>query len=152
MGVKMPLKAKTYKGILKFSGDKNYKGCSATFNLKLVKTDMVLLKKNKSIKIGKYTVKLSSKQYKSLVKSFNKGKYKSIKIVTNYKYKVKVPYTKTVKHYKTTKAVKTLYAGSYLPMINRMEDNGWTLVSEYTYTKPSKQVWYRIKCIHLCSM
>ena len=144
MNVKLPLKAKTYKCSLKFSGDKNYKGCSATFKVKLVKTDMVILKKNKSIKIGKYTIKLSSNQYKSLVKAFNKGKYKSIKIVTNYKYKVKVPYTKTVKHYKTTKAVKTLYAGSYLPMINRMEDNGWTLVSEYTYTKANPQNRYGI--------
>ena len=144
MGVKMPLKAKTYKGILKFSGDKNYKGCSATFKVKLIKTGMVILKKNRSIKIGKYAIKLSSKQYKSLVKSFNKGKYKSIKIVTNYKYKVKVPYTKTVKHYKTTKAVKTWYAGSYLPMINKMEDNGWTLVSEYTYTKANPQNRYGI--------
>ncbi|WP_295611856.1 hypothetical protein [uncultured Methanobrevibacter sp.] len=142
--VKMPIKAKTYKGILKFSGDKNYKGCSASFKIKLYKTNMVILKKNKSIKVGKYTIKLSSKQYKSLVKAFNKGKYKSIKIVTNYKHKVKVPYTKAVKQYKTTTAVKTWYAGSYLPMINRMEDNGWTLVSEYTYTKANPQHKYGI--------
>lgn len=133
--VKLPLKAKTYKYRIKFSGDKNYKGSSGIYKFKVIKTHMVLLKKNRSIKAGKYIIKLSSKQYKSLIKAFNKGKYKSIKLSTKYKYKFKVPYTKKVKKYKTTKAVKTWYATSYMPMINKMKNAGWKKVSEYTYTK-----------------
>ena len=137
--VKLPLKAKTYKCKVTFSGDKNYKGSSANFKIKLSKTDAVILKKDKKIKVGKYVIKLTSNQYRALVKAFNKDKSKSFKVKTGYKYDVKVPYTKTVKKYKTTKAVKTLYSGSYLPMINEMKNAGWKKVSEYTYTKANPQ-------------
>lgn len=134
--IKLPLKAKTYKCKVTFSGDDNYKSSSKSFTIKLRKTaDVVILKKNKSMKIGKYVIKLTSGQYKSLVKAFNKDKTKSIKVKTKYKYKVKEPYTKTVKKYKTTKVCKTLYAGVYLPAMKKMKSNGWKKVSEYTYTK-----------------
>ena len=116
----------------------------ADFNVKTKASHVVFLKKNHSIKIGKYVVKLSSSQYKSLVKSFKKGGAKSIKIVTKYNHPFKYSYLKTVKKYKTTKAVKTWYAGSYMPMINKMKSNGWTKISEYTYTKKNPQNKYGI--------
>ena len=137
--MKMPLKAKTYKCTVKFLGNSNYKASTGKFTIKLNKGNVVILNKNKKVKVGKYTVKLTSKQYNSLVKAFNKDKSKSLKFKTGNKYKVKVPYTKTVKKYKTTKAVKTLYAGSYMPMINHMRANGWKKVSEYTYNQPNPQ-------------
>ena len=142
--IKLPLKAKTYKCTVKFLGNSNYKASSGKFTIKLNNGKVVILKKNKQVKVGKYTVKLKSNHYKSLVKAFNKDKSKTLDFKTKYKYKVKVPYTKTVKKYKTTKAVKTLYGVSYLPMINRMYSNGWTKVSEYTYTKANPQNKYGI--------
>ena len=140
----LPLKSKTYKSTVKFSGNKNYKASSSKFNVKTKASNVVFLKKNHSIKIGKYVVKLSSSQYKSLVKAFKKGGAKSIKIVTKYNHPFKYSYLKTVKKYKTTKAVKTWYAGSYMPMINKMKSNGWTKISEYTYTKKNPQNKYGI--------
>ena len=142
--IKMPLKAKTYKGTVKFSGNSNYKASSAKFKIKLNSGKVTILKKNRSTKVGKYTVKLTSGQYRSLVKSFNKNKSKNVKVKTANKYKVKVAYSKPVKIYKTTKAVKTWYAGSYMPMINYMRSNGWTKVSEYTYNQPNPQNRYGI--------
>lgn len=127
--IKLPLKTKTYKCTAKFLGNSNYKASSCKFNIKLNDGKVVILKKNKKVKVGKYTVKLTSKQYRALVKAFNKDKSKTLDFKTGYKYKVKVPYTKTVKKYKTTKAVKTWYGSSYMPMINRMYANGWTKVS-----------------------
>ncbi|WP_405309402.1 hypothetical protein [Methanobrevibacter sp.] len=137
--IKLPLTAKTYICTVKFLGNKNYKASSYKFKIKVSKGNVAILKKNKKVKVGKYTVKLTSKQYKAIVKSFNKNKSKNLKFKTKYKYKVKVPYTKKVKKYKTTRAVKTLYGVSYLPMINKMYDSGWTKVSEYTYNQPNPQ-------------
>lgn len=142
--IKLPLKTKTYKCTAKFLGNSNYKASSCKFNIKLNDGKVVILKKNKKVKVGKYTVKLTSKQYRALVKAFNKDKSKTLDFKTGYKYKVKVPYTKTVKKYKTTKAVKTWYGSSYMPMINRMYANGWTKVSEYTYNQPNPQNKYGI--------
>ena len=142
--IKLPLKAKTYKCTVKFLGNSNYKASSAKFKIKLNSGKVTILNKNRSVKVGKYTVKLTSSQYRTLVNSFNKDKSKYLKIKTGYTYKVKVPYTKTVKTYKTTKAVKTWYGGSYMPMINHMIDNGWTKVSEYTYNQPNPQNRYGI--------
>ena len=87
------------------------------------------------MKIGKYTIKLTSSQYNSLVKAFNKDKTKVLKIKTNCKYNVKKSYIKTVNRYKTTTCCKTLYAGDYMPTMNRMWSAGWSKVSEYTYTQ-----------------
>lgn len=140
----LPLKSKTYKSTVKFTGNKNYKASSSKFNVKTNAGKVVLLKKNHSIKIGKYVVKLSASQYKSLVKAFKKGGAKSLKIVTKYNHPFKYSYLKTVKKYKTTKAVKTWYAASYMPMINKMRSNGWTKVSEYTFTKKNPQNQYGI--------
>lgn len=142
--IKMPLKAKTYKGTVKFLGNSNYKASSGKFKVKLSSSKVTLLNKNKSIKVGKYTVKLTSNQYRSLVKSFNKDKSKNLKVKTANKYKVKIAYSKPVRTYKTTKAVKTWYAASYMPMINKMKSNGWTKVSEYTYNEPNPQNKYGI--------
>lgn len=142
--VKMPLKAKTYKCTVKFLGNSNYKSSTGKFTIKLNSGNVAILKKNRSIKVGKYTIKLTSSQYRSLVKAFNKDKSKNFNFKTKYNYKVKVPYTKAVKKYKTTKAVKTWYAGSYMPMINEMRANGWTKVSEYTYNEPNPRNQYGI--------
>ena len=143
-GVILPVKAKTIKCKVKFLGNKNFKASSSKFKIKLSKSGVVILKKNHKIKIGKYTIKLSSKQYKALLKAFKKGKNKSINIKTDYDYKVKIWFYKMAKKYKTTKAVKTWYAGSYLPMIRHMVYNGWTKVSEYTYTKANPYNKYGI--------
>ncbi len=142
--IKLPLKAKTYKCAAKFLGNSNYKASSCKFTIKLNNGKVVILKKNKKVKVGKYTVKLTSKQYKALVKAFNKDKSKTLDFKTGYKHKVKVPYTKAVKKYKTTKAVKTWYGSSYMPMINKMHANGWTKVSEYTYNQPNPKNKYGI--------
>ena len=133
--IKLPLKAKTYNCKVIFSGDKNYKGSSAKFKIKLSNQDVVILNKNRSMKIGKYTIKLTSSQYNSLIKAFNKDKTKVLKIKTDCKYYVEEPYTKTVNTYKTTTCCKTLYAGDYMPTMQRMKSAGWRKVSEYTYTK-----------------
>lgn len=133
--VKLPLKAKTYTGTFKFLGNKNYKASSTKFNVKLNKGNVAILKQNRNINIGKYTIKLTSSQYKSLVKAFNKGKSKTLNIKTGYNQNVKVSYTETVKKYKITTVCKTLYGGVYLPAMEEMESAGWKKVSEYTYTK-----------------
>ena len=139
----LPLKSKTYKSTVKFSGNKNYKASSSKFNVKTKASNVVFLKKNHSIKIGKYVVKLSSSQYKSLVKAFKKGGAKSIKIVTKYNHPFKYSYLKTVKKYKTTKASKTIYY-DYYTVSKNMRANGWSKVSEYTYTKKNPQNKYGI--------
>ncbi|WP_292609315.1 Ig-like domain-containing protein [Methanobrevibacter sp. UBA188] len=139
-----PLKSKTYKCKITFSGDKNHKRSSVNFKFKLAKSNVVILKKNRSIKVGKYIIKLSPAQYKSLVKAFKKGNYKLVKMNTKYKHNVKKSYQKPVKKYKTTKAIKTLRYGSYLPMIREMRSNGWSKVSEYTYTKANPYNKYGI--------
>lgn len=132
-----PSKKKTYKCRVNYLGDKHYKGSSDKFKIKTIKLA-------NPIKVGKYSIKLSSKQYKSLVKSILKPRHKKINIKTNYKYKVKKPYLKQVKRYKTTRCCKTLYAGSYLPTMQRMKYNGWHKVSQYTYTKKNPQNKYGI--------
>ena len=142
--IKFPLKAKKYTCSVKFLGNKNYKASYCKFNIKLSKSKVVILKKNKKVKVGKYTVKLTLKQYKAIVKAFKKNKSKTLDFKTKYKYKVKVPYSKAVKKYKTTKAVKTWYAASYMPMINKMHANGWTKVSEYTYNQANPKNKYGI--------
>lgn len=139
----LPLKSKTYQSTVKFSRNKNYKASSSKFKVKTKARNVVLLKKNHSIKIGKYIVKLSNSQYKSLVKAFKKGGAKSIKIVTKYKHPFKYPYLKTVKKYKTTKASKTIYYDYYM-MNKKMRTNGWSKVSEYTYTTKNPQNKYGI--------
>ena len=143
VNVILPIKAKTIKCSVKFSGDKKHKASAAKFKIKTSKNNVVILKKNHKVKIGKYIIKLSSKQYKSLVKAFKKGKSKTIKIKTNYKYKVKKPYTKTHKKYKTLKTVQT-FRSIYYSDFNRMWDNGWTFQSEYTFTKKNPQNKYGI--------
>lgn len=142
--VKFPLKAKTYKCSVKFLGNKNYKASSFKFKIKVSKYKTAILNKNRKVKIGKYTVKFTQKQYKAIVQALKKNKSKVLKFKTGYTYKVKVPYTKQVRNYKTTKAVKTWYAGSYLPMIQKMRANGWTKVSEYTYNQPNPKNKYGI--------
>ena len=140
----LPLKSKTYKFKVTFSGDKNHKASSAIFKFRLIKSNVAILKKDRTLKVGKYVIKLSPAQYKTLVKAFKKGKTKLLKKNTNYKHKVRQSYQKPVRIYKTTKAVKTLYAGSYLPMIREMRSNGWSKVSEYTYTKTNPYNRYGI--------
>ena len=98
------------------------------------KVNSVKLKKNGKIKIGKYVIKLSKKQYKSLVKAFKKGKSKSITIKTKYKYKVKKSYVKTIKKHKTLKLVKT-FRSYYYEKFDEMWLNGWEKVSEHCFTK-----------------
>lgn len=139
----LPLKSKTYKCTVKFSGNKNYKASSSKFKVKTKANHVVLLKKNHSIKIGKYNVKLSNSQYKSLVKTFKHGGSKSIKLMTKYKHPFKYSYLKPVKKYKTTKASKTIYY-DYYTMNRKMRANGWSKVSEYTYTKKNPQNKYGI--------
>lgn len=97
----------------------------------------------KKMKVGKYTVKLSSKQYKTLIKAAKKGKYKKITVKTKYKYKVKIPYTKKVKKYKTLKTVKTFY-GTYLSEFKKMRNHGWKLKSEKVFTKKNPKNKYGI--------
>ena len=140
----LPLKSKTYKFKVTFSGDKNHKASSAVFKFRLSKSKVFILKKDRTLKVGKYVIKLSPAQYKSLVKAFKKGKTKLLKKNTNYKHNVKKSYQKPVKKYKTTRAVKTLRYASYLPMIREMRSNGWSKVSEYTYTKANPYNKYGI--------
>ena len=139
----LPLKSKTYKSTVKFTGNKNYKASGSKFNVKTNAGHVVLLKKDHSIKIGKYVVKLSASQYKSLVKAFKKGGAKSLKIVTKYNHPFKYSYLKTVKKYKTTKASKTILY-DYYTVNNKMRSNGWSKVSEYTFTKKNPQNKYGI--------
>jgi hypothetical protein len=98
------------------------------------KVAVVKLQKNRKIKIGKYVIKLSKKQYKSLVNAYKKGKSKSITIKTKYKYKVKKRYIKTFKKYKTLKLVKT-FRSVYYETFDEMWLDGWKKVSEYCFTK-----------------
>ena len=102
---------------------------------KIAKSKIVNLNKNRKIKIGKYTVKLSKKQYKSLTKAVKKGKSKKMVINTKYTHKFKKTSYKNVKKYKTTKSCKTFYGSSYLPTMKKMKSKGWKKVSQYTYTK-----------------
>ncbi|WP_405306139.1 hypothetical protein [Methanobrevibacter sp.] len=135
--LKLPSKKKTYKCSFKFSGDKNHKKSTSKFRIKVVKI------KN-PIKLGKYKIKLTSKQYKKLAKAILKEKYLTLKIKTDYTHKVKKPYIKTVKKYKTTKSCKTFYGVSYLATMRKMWYNGWQKVSEYTYTVKNPQNRYGI--------
>ncbi len=142
--VYLPSKAKTIKCYVKYLGDYKHKASTGTFKIKLSKNKVVTLNKKHRIKMGKYVLKLSSKQYKSLINAFKKGKSKSILIKTNYKYKVRLLTYQTAYKYKTTKACKTWYATSYIPMINKMRYSGWKKVSEYTYTKKNPYNKYGI--------
>lgn len=134
-----PKNEKTFSCSATFNGNKYVKGSSAKFNIKVSKSNTVVLKKNRSIQVGKYTIKLTQSQYNTLVNAFKNSKSKSISFNSKYNYPVKSSYSKPVKIYKTTTAVKTLYSVSYMPMINKMKSNGWTKVSEYTYTKANSQ-------------
>ena len=134
--VKFPSKKKTYKCKVKFLGDKNHKASSAKFKIKTTKI------KN-PVKVGKYRIKLTSKQYKSISKAVHNGKHKSKVIKTSYWKKFKKPYIKTVKKYKTTKSCYTIYY-DYKTTMDRMRSNGWTKVSEYKYDKKNPQNKYGI--------
>ena len=63
--------------------------------------------------------------------------------LTKYKHPFKYSYLKPVKKYKTTKASKTIYY-DYYTMNRKMRANGWSKVSEYTYTKKNPQNKYGI--------
>ena len=134
---KLPSKKKTHKCWVKFSGDKNHKASTDKFKIKITKI------KN-PVKVGKYKIRLTSKQYKKLSNALIKGKRFKLKLKTDYTYKVKKPYIKTVKRYKTTKSCKTIYGLSYLPTMRKMWNNGWEKVSEYTFTKKNPQNQYGI--------
>lgn len=136
--VKLPVKAKTIKCNVKFLGNDKYKPSSKNFKIKLTKDGVVFLKKNHKVKIGKYMIKLTKKQYKTLLKAYKKDKSKSIKIKTDYIKNIKESYTKKVKKHKTLKTVKTFYS-DYRNQFDRMEENGWKLVSENTFTKKNPQ-------------
>ncbi len=129
--VKFSKKKKAYKCSVKFSGDKNHKSSNTKFKIK------VTTLKN-PIKVGKYKIKLTGKQYNAVSKSIKKCNSKTFNIKTKYNHAFKKPYYKQVKKYRTTTSVKTLYAGSYLPTMNKMWDNGWSKVSEYTYVKKNQ--------------
>lgn len=126
--VKFSKKKKAYKCSVKFSGDKNHKSSKTKFKIK------VTTLKN-PIKLGKYKIKLTGKQYNAIAKSIKKCNSKTFNIKTKYNHAFKKPYYKQVRKYRTTTSVKTLYAGSYLPTMNKMWDNGWSKISEYTYVK-----------------
>lgn len=98
----------------------------------------VKLNNNGKVKIGKYTIKLSSKQYHAIAKAIKKNKPKSMTVKTKYKYKTKKPYTKKTKKYKTLRTVKTFYS-VYRSEFKKMKNNGWKLVSEKTFTKKNPQ-------------
>ena len=132
--VKLPLKAKTYKCQVIYLGDKNYQSTQSTFNIKLSDSNTVILKNNRKLNVGKYKIKLSKKQYVSLIKAFNKDKSKSIKINTKYTCKFTKPYLKKINKYKILRTVKT-FGLSYIDQFNRMKNHGWKLKSEYVFTK-----------------
>ena len=134
VNVKFSSKKQTYRCSVKFLGDKNYKGSPAKFKIKATKI------KN-PIKVGKYSIRLSSKDYKYLSKAVLKGKHKSKVLKTKYWAKFKKPYIKTVKHYRTTKSCYTIMYDYYTTM-DHMYYNGWTKVSEYKYTKKNPQNKY----------
>ena len=136
--VKLPLKAKTYKCSVKFMGNGQYKASHKNFSIKLTKDNVVVLKKNHKIKIGKYTVKLTGKQHRALLKAFNNDKSKTVNIKTAHKCKVKESYDKKFKKYRTLKTVKTFYS-MYLEEFQKIRDSGWKLVSEKTFTKKNSQ-------------
>ena len=135
--VKFPSKKKTYRCKVKFLGDKNHKASSAKFKIKTTKI------KN-PIKVGKYRIKLNSKQYKSISKAVHNGKYKSKVIKTKYWKKFKKPYIKKIKRYKTTKSVYTWQGLSYIPTMNKMWSKGWTKVSERINRVPNPKNKYGI--------
>jgi len=134
--VNFPSKKKTYNCKVEFLGDNNFKGSSAKFKIKATKI------KN-PIKVGRYSIRLPSKQYKSISKAVSKGKHKSKIVKTKYSKKFKKPYLKTIKHYKTTRSCYTIMADYYYTM-NRMRANGWTKVSEYKYNKKNPRNKYGI--------
>lgn len=130
----MPTKPGSYSVLIKYSGDDFFNPSECRINVNVTDSNVPVLKSNKVIDVGKYSIKLSKKQYDSLIKSFKNGKFKSLTIKTKYLTKVKIPQYKTVKKYKTLKLVTTYYS-YYKQEFKKMKKNGWVLKSEKKFTK-----------------